>query len=102
MWQLVLSLVLILVLFSGLLILTLRQFSTLLGTAADRQAQILSTLLKPILNPPPLPVVEQEQPDLDPPAWTRSVDSVDLMETTRMLDWEMPEISDEDSISPEM
>lgn len=101
MWQLVLSIVVILGSLTACLILSLRAFTRLTAQAVERQAQILSILLRPILSPAPMPVVEQEQAEPSLPTWLEGVDSLDLMEG-RVLDWEMPEISDEDSISPEM
>lgn len=116
MWDLILGLIAVLGAFSGLLVLLLRQFSTLTAQVSREQAQslasglreisviqseALATVLAPVFTPSPVPAQAQDLPVEAIPEWRQEADSIDLIdETGRPTSWETPVISESESVGP--
>lgn len=116
MWDLILSLMAVLVVFSGLLALLLRQFSTLTAQVSREQAQSLASGLReisviqsealakviaPVFTPSPVPAQAQDLPVEEVPEWREIADSPDLIdETGRPLSWQTPVIPESESVGP--
>lgn len=118
MWEVVIALLLVLGAFSGLLILLLRQFSTLTVQVSREQAkslesgireisliqsEALAKVVAPVINPPLLPSVQvKDIPEEKPPTWREEADSTDLIDplTGRMMSWDVPVVPEEQTLGP--
>lgn len=116
MWDLILGLIAVLGVFSALLLLLLRQFSTLTARVSREQAQSLASGLReisviqsealakviaPVFTPPPVPAQAQDLQEEKVPEWRETADSPDLIdETGRPMTWETPVLSEAESMGP--
>lgn len=116
MWTDTLSLVFgaafLLVIFSGCLILALRQFSQLQNKASEAtaeavgritvlQSEALAKVIAPVFTPPTVPAQAQDLQEEVLPGWREGADSIDLIDDTgRPLAWETPVLSEAESMGP--
>lgn len=116
MWDQILGLTAVLVVFSALLVLLLRQFSTLTARVSREQAQSLASGLReisviqsealakviaPVFTPSQIPAQAQDLPEEKTPEWRETADSPDLIDDTgRPLAWATPVLSEAESMGP--